>query len=156
MNCKDVKENLIELLAEDPADPAMTAHVRECGACAQELDSLRKTMALLDEWEAPEPSPYFLTRLQAHVKEERNKAPQGWLSWFRRPVMAVSLAAILAGGAVFYRLNVGGTVSPPEHGTAVGDLQALEKNQDFYANSDLLEELASTEQQQQLQQDPLE
>ena len=63
MNCHDVKENLIELLAEGPADPAVAAHVKECQSCAQELESLRSTMALMDEWEAPEPSPYFLTRL---------------------------------------------------------------------------------------------
>src|SRR6202023_1925002 len=105
MNCNEVKENLIELLAQGPADPAVTGHVKECSACAQELESLRKTMALLDEWEAPEASPYFLTRLQAHVKEERAQAPQGWLAWMRRPVMAVSLAAVLAAGAVFYQLN---------------------------------------------------
>ena len=81
MNCNNVRENLIELLAEGPADAAITAHVKECSACSQELDGLRKTMALLDEWEVPEASPYFLTRLQAHVKEERTKAPQGWFDW---------------------------------------------------------------------------
>src|SRR5437763_998943 len=145
MNCNDVRENLIELLAPGPADAAITAHVKECSACSQELDGLRKTMALLDEWEAPEASPYFLTRLQAHVREakevkdERNYAAQGWLAWLRRPIMAVSLAAILAGGAVFYQLRlpptIPGPVGPPPAGTAVGDLEALEKNHDLYVNS---------------------
>jgi hypothetical protein len=148
MNCNNVRENLIELLAEGPADAAITAHVKECSACSQELDGLRKTMALLDEWEVPEVSPYFLTRLQAHVKEERNKAPQGWFAWLRQPIMAVSLAAVLAAGAVFYQLNTasnnGGKVipvSPAPAGTAVGDLEALEKNHDLYVNSDLIDEM---------------
>ncbi|MFI5106756.1 MAG: hypothetical protein ACHP79_17670, partial [Terriglobales bacterium] len=61
MNCNDVRENLVELLTGGPADPQVQAHLSQCGACTEELASMRKTMALLDEWEAPEPSPYFLT-----------------------------------------------------------------------------------------------
>src|SRR5262250_1918143 len=95
MNCHDVRENLIELLAQGQADPALVTHVKECGNCARELESLRKTMALLDEWEAPEPTPYFLTRLQAHVREEQGKRPEGWLAWLRQPWLATALAAVL-------------------------------------------------------------
>ena len=149
MNCNNVRKNLIELLAEGPADAAITAHVKECSACARELDELRKTMALLDEWEAPEPSPYFLTRLQAHVKdvkEERKSAFEGWFSWLRRPVWAVSLATVLVAGGVFYQLNtpakhVTPPIGPPPAGSAVGDLEALEKNHDLYVNSDLIDEI---------------
>jgi hypothetical protein len=142
MNCNDVKENLIELLAEGPADAAVAAHVKECSSCSQELESLRKTMALLDEWEVPEASPYFLTRLQAHVREEHNKTPQGWFAWLRRPVTALSLVAVLAGGTVFYQLiKPPLVVTPPPVGSAVGDLEALEKNHDLYVNSDLIDEI---------------
>lgn len=143
MNCKDVKENLIELLAGESADAAQAAHVKECSSCSRELESMRKTMALLDEWEPAEASPYFLTRLQAHVREERNKAPAGWLAWLRRPVLAVSLAAVLAGGAVFYQISNGrqAIVGPPAVGTAVSDLEALERNHDLYVNSDLIDEM---------------
>ena len=150
MNCNDVRENLIELLAEGPADAAITAHVKECSACSRELDELRKTIALLDEWEAPGPSPYFLTRLQAHVKdvkEERKSASEGWFGWLRRPVWAVSLATVLVTGGVFYQLNAPKNptqppiISPAPTGTAVGDLEALEKNHDLYVNSDLIDEM---------------
>jgi len=149
MNCNDVRENLIELLAEGPADAAITAHVKECSACSRELDELRKTIALLDEWETPVPSPYFLTRLQAHVKdvkEERKSASEGWFGWLRRPVWAVSLATVLVAGGVFYQLNTPGKhvaqpIGPPPTGTAVGDLEALEKNHDLYVNSDLIDEM---------------
>ncbi len=85
MNCNDVRENLIELLTDGPADPQVKAHVSQCSACTEELGSMRKTMALLDEWESPEPSPYFLTRLRAHVKEEQQKAPASMFGWLRRP-----------------------------------------------------------------------
>lgn len=140
MNCKDVRENLIELLAEGQADPAVATHVKECSACAGELDSLRKTMSLLDEWEAPEPTPYFLTRLQAHVREEQGKQPEGWLGWVRQPWLATAMAAVLViGGAVY--LGVQRPAEPPSVG-AVTDLESLDKNHDLYVNTDLLDELS--------------
>ena len=145
MNCNEVRENLIELMADGRGDPALAAHVRECSTCTKELESLRSTMALLDEWKAPEPSPYFLTRLQAHVREEQQKQPEGWLAWLRRPALAVSLAAVLAAGGVFYRLvNVDHSGPAVEVGSigAVNDVEAQDKNHDLYVNTDLLDELS--------------
>jgi hypothetical protein len=144
MNCKDVRENLIELLSEGPGDPAVAAHVRECGACSGELESLRSTMALMDEWKAPEPSTYFLTRLQAHVREEQQKAPEGWMAWLRRPTLAVSLAAVLAAGGLFMRMSNFTHRDPgtPTVSAAVTDLESLDKNHDLLVNSDLLDELS--------------
>jgi hypothetical protein len=144
MNCNEVRENLIELLAEGYGDPAVAAHVRQCGTCTQELESLRKTMALLDEWEAPEPSPYFLTRLRAHVKEEREKAPahSSIFTWMRRPAMAVSLAAVLAAGGLLY-IGIGKPQidERPAVGTAVADVEALERNHELLVNTDLIDEM---------------
>ena len=143
MNCNDVRENLIELLTDGPADPQVTTHLSQCGACTEELASMRRTMAVLDEWEAPEPSPYFLTRLRAHVKEEREKAPSAnWVAWLRRPVLAVSLATLLATGGLLYRLSVG--VPPPDNGAvtdAVADIESLDKNHDLIIDTDLVNEL---------------
>jgi hypothetical protein len=145
MNCNDVRENLIELLAQGPspeglADPSLTAHVSQCRVCTEELESLRKTMALMDEWEVPEPSPYFLTRLRAHVKEERDKAPAkaSWLAWLRRPVLALSLVAVLAAGGVYYRLTI---VAPPPE-SPLADVEALDKNHDLLVSTDLVDELS--------------
>src|SRR5215469_7199605 len=142
MNCKDVRENLIELLTEGQADPAVATHVKECNACAGELESLRKTMSLLDEWEAPEPSPYFLTRLQAHVREEQHKQPEGLLARFRQPWLATALATVMvAAGAVY--LAVRPPIDQPSTpGTAVSDLESLDRNHDLYVNSDLLDEMS--------------
>ena len=138
MNCNDVRENLLELLTDGPADPQVTAHVRQCNACSEELASMRKTMALLDEWEAPEPSPYFLTRLRAHVKDEREKAPAGMFGWLRRPMLAAALATVLAAGGVIYRLTV--ATPPPDNG-AVADIESLDKNHDLIIDTDLVNEL---------------
>jgi anti-sigma factor RsiW len=114
------------------------AHVSQCSACTEELGSMRKTMALLDEWEAPEPSPYFLTRLRAHVKEEREKAPASMFGWLRRPMLAAALATVLAAGGVIYRLTV--ATPPPDNG-AVADIESLDKNHDLIIDTDLVNEL---------------
>lgn len=151
MNCKDVKENLIELVpagseTEHPADPALLAHVKGCRSCTEELDSLRSTMAMLDEWEAPEPSPYFLSKLQANVRAESERQPQGWFAWLRRPVMAASLAAVLVVGGVsipLIKMFQSGSADPQQvAGTAVGDLDSLDRNHDLLVSTDLLDEIS--------------
>src|SRR5919205_3959481 len=66
MTCKEVKEQFLDMTtASYTGAPAAEEHLRSCAACAGELASLRQTMALLDEWQAPEPSPYFNARLRA-------------------------------------------------------------------------------------------
>jgi len=144
MNCNDVRENLMDVLAEG-STPEVLAHLRECGSCAHEFDGLRKTMALLDEWQAPEPSPYFLTRLQAHVREEQQKAPAraGFLAWLRKPLLTLPLAAILAASGAFYTYLHWSPATPSGPSAAV-DVEALDKDHDLLtnANNDLINEMA--------------
>ena len=151
MNCNEVRENLIELLADGSAQPqealagsAVAVHVRECADCTRELNSLRETMALLDEWEAPEPSPYFLTRLRANVRDEREKAPahSGVFNWLRRPAMALSMATVLAAGGAIYTVLHQVEPPDPENIQAVADVESLERNHDVLVNTDLIDELA--------------
>jgi anti-sigma factor RsiW len=142
MNCNEVRENLIELISGGPADPQLTAHVSQCSRCTAELNSLRGTMAVLDEWEAPEPSPYFLTRMRAHLKEEREKAPAPrWVAWLRRPALAVSLATVLAAGGLTYRLIQVQSEGEKPSISAVADIESLDKNHDLIIDSDLVNEL---------------
>jgi hypothetical protein len=97
---------------------------------------LRRTMALLDEWQAPEPSPYFDVRLQARLREESAKQ-QRWFAWLRRPAMAVSMAIVLvAGVSVFWIEQYRQPVQPVVVGSAVSDLQVLDKNHDMLSDSD--------------------
>jgi len=118
-------------------------------------------MALLDEWQAPEPSSYFDVRLQARLREEIAKPQASWLAWLRRPVLAAALTVLIGvGGGLFFLENSGfynsggemaeiGSQVQAEPGTAVSDLQALEKNHDLYSNFELLDDL-------QLQHDVVE
>ncbi len=156
MNCNQIRELLPDLAAGMGASaPEVENHIASCADCAAHLRDLQKTMALLDEWQAPEPSPYFDTRLQARLREEMARPAAGWLSWLRRPAWAMSLAAVLFAGAL--AIGMGGksylfvaegipTTPPPlglpvQPGTAVGDLQALERNDELYADFDVLDEL---------------
>jgi anti-sigma factor RsiW len=147
MKCTEIRELLPDLAAGVvPAGPEVSEHVKVCADCAATLADFRKTMALLDEWQAPEPSPYFDVRLQARLREEAAKQPSRWLGWLRRPALAASLAAIVAVGALVFRMEESkrpttGPVAVAEPGTAVGDLQALDKNHDVYADSDLMDDL---------------
>jgi len=147
MKCEEVRELMMDAVTEAGAvDPRMTEHLQGCPVCANKLDDMRKTMALLDEWQAPEPSPYFDTRLQARLREEAAKPVAAWWHWFRNPALAASLALMMmiAGGVSFFtgrtaKPPIQAVVAPP--GTAVGDLQQLEKNHDIYADFDVLDDL---------------
>jgi len=124
-------------------------HLEGCGACAEQLKAMRSTMALLDEWKVPEPSPYFDVRLQARLREEMTKPQAGWVHWFRRPVLAAALTVIMGvgvglvvtRGSGIYNHGVEATVEPPAPGTAVSDLQTLEKNHEMYSDFELLDDL---------------
>lgn len=149
MKCKEIRERMPDLAAGlSTADPEMETHMQSCSACAGELEEFRKTMALLDEWTAPEPSPYFDTRLRARLREEMAASPaQSWLGWFRKPALAVSLAVLMVLSISLIRTDrethaVGkmATVAV-EPGSAVGDLQALDKNNEIYSDFDLLDDL---------------
>ena len=146
MQCTEYREQLFDVVTGEAA-PAVAAHFTSCPDCAQELESMRKTMALLDEWQAPEPSPYFDVRLQARLREEMAKPQAGWLHWFRRPVLAAALTVIIGIGIGLFLTRDGGHVNPPVSaadlgpGSPVSDLQTLEKNNDLYANFELLDDL---------------
>jgi anti-sigma factor RsiW len=157
MNCTQVREVIPDLAVDSKsATPDIEKHIGSCAECAAKLEGMRKTMALLDEWQAPEPSPYFDTRLHARLREEMARSQSrswGWMSWARRPAVALSLAAVIvAGGALagsrqmFVQTEEIATRPPVPSvpvlpGTAVGDLQALERNNDLYADFDVLDEL---------------
>ncbi|MGD0179822.1 MAG: hypothetical protein ABSC15_08410, partial [Terriglobales bacterium] len=71
MKCNEVRELMPELAAGlDAATPEVNEHLETCTGCAGQLKEFRQTMALLDEWQVPEPSPYFDVRLRARLREE--------------------------------------------------------------------------------------
>jgi hypothetical protein len=158
MNCNEIHELLPDLVVApgmEASTPEVEKHIASCPECAAHLSEFQKTMALLDEWQAPEPSPYFDTRMQARLREEMARPAAGWFNWMRRPAWAMSLAGLLFAGAL--TLGVVGksifvpteniATKPPalglpvQPGTAVGDLQALERNDELYADFDVLDQL---------------
>jgi anti-sigma factor RsiW len=156
MKCNETRELMPDLAAGLAAvTPEVKAHLDACAECSGKLEAFRQTMSLLDEWQAPEPSPYFDVRLRAHLREQSAKPSPGWLGWLGRPVLAASLALVMVVGVSLVRMNSGergkhattsqaamGSPAPAEPGTAVGDLQALEKNQNLYSDFDVLDDLA--------------
>jgi anti-sigma factor RsiW len=92
MSCNELRDQLVEVACGTEASAEVSKHVEGCAACATTLTELRKTMALLDEWEAPEPTPYFDVRLQARLREEKQKIQASWLDWFRKPVLGIAAA----------------------------------------------------------------
>jgi anti-sigma factor RsiW len=150
MNCNDVNAKLADvLLAPEELDPQVRSqldvHLARCEECREQLTELRATMALLDTWEAPEPNPYFLTRLHARLDEEREVVPVGWpLSWYEklrarlmygsrmtlRPVaaMAMTVAVLIGGGAYLGLNNWEQPAAPPVQAAVVQDLQTLDNN----------------------------
>src|SRR5208337_824550 len=157
MNCNQIRELLPDVITSAGIDaaklePEVKEHIASCAACAAHLGDLQKTMALLDEWQAPEPSPYFDTRLQARLREEMARPAAQGFHWLRRPAWAMSLAAVVFAGALLVGgkpyISQTGTIAtkppslglPVQPGTAVGDLQALERNEELYADFDVLDE----------------
>jgi hypothetical protein len=145
MNCNQIRELFPDLAAGlSAATPDMTQHLHACAGCTGELAEFRQIMALLDEWQVPEPSPYFDTRLKARLREESAR-PAGWMQWFRKPALAVSFAVLMV--ASFALVHIDNSNKPKtmvtvvEPGSAVGDLQALDKNHDLYSDFDVLDDL---------------
>ena len=155
MKCEEIREIMPDLASGLMGmTPEIGGHLADCSECAGKLAEFRQTMALLDEWRAPEPSPYFDVRLQARLREEMARPQAGWMTWFRRPVLAAALTVLMAiGVGLFLGKNHGiyksddeiadmdSPMQPAEPGTAVSDLQALEKNHDLYSDFDLLDDL---------------
>jgi hypothetical protein len=155
MKCEEIREMMPDLAFEVTGmTPEINGHLAGCGACAGKLEEIRKTMALLDEWQAPEPSPYFDVRLQARLREEMAKPQAGWLAWIRRPVLAAALTVLMAVGVGLFLSKGSGIYKGDDEvalndnsaqstgpGTAVSDLQALETNHDLYSDFDLLDDL---------------
>ena len=158
-NCKGMDEKLANLLLDPAAAktalPAnVQAHLAGCDRCRWELDERRATMNLLDAWKTPEPSPYFLTRLEARLREEREAAPAGWLATLRarfafqpaahvRPLAAMALTVVLlvGGGAYLGITNWNQPPAIPPQTAVVHDLQTMESNAQLL---DQLETLSSS------------
>lgn len=140
MTCNKINAKLADLLFEpETVSAEIRAHVDTCERCREELAGLKATMNLLDGWEAPEPSPYFDSKLAARLREEKDAAPAGIIERFRawleygtnhnlRPIAATALTVLLAvGGATYAGLSLQHPKAVPAS-ASVKDLQLLDHN----------------------------
>lgn len=155
MNCTEAETKLADLLLDPETVPAkVQEHIAECDACRTQVDDLRAMMNLLDEWKAPEPSPFFMTRMQARMREERDAAPSGWFArrlaalrasfaygpvTQRKPLvaMAMTVLLLLGGGAYLGMTDWTQTQQQTQQTAVVHDLQLLD------SNAQLLDQLES-------------
>ena len=146
MKCGNLRDELMEavLNGSELASPSVQEHLAVCPACAGEVASLRQTMDLLDEWRAPEPSPYFSARLRARMREEHTAQSPGWLAWLRRPAVVTAAAALLAVGVgllegahwkSWHPRTIADSTS-----SAVNDLQYLDSHADLFSDFDALDD----------------
>jgi anti-sigma factor RsiW len=141
--CNAMEDKLADmLLAPESVSAKVFAHVAGCEACTRELAELRATMTLLDTWQAPAPSPFFMTRMNARLNEERQAEPAGWFERLRtrfvygnhlhaRPLVATALTVVLLLGGGTYLGIVGDwdhSAAAPPQAAVVHDLQVLDNN----------------------------
>src|SRR5215471_7165913 len=151
MKCGKLREELMEAVLSGPelANPAVQKHLAACATCAEEVTSLRRTMELLGEWQAPEPSPYFSARMRARMREERTHAPGGFWAWLRRPAIVTAAVGLIAVGVsmlegIHWKTTnaqnlAQKTAQTVNTSAAVSDLQYLDNHADLFADFDALD-----------------
>jgi hypothetical protein len=150
MTCPEIKNTLAEVVYESrPLPEEIRTHLAKCAGCTAELAEMEATWKLLDEWQAPEPSPFFDAKLYAQLRTEQAKAPASFLervkAWWlystnlqMRPVAAGALAMMLAVGGGTFALLDHETPAPPTSAT-VRDLQSYDGNAQLFQQLNALD-----------------
>ena len=154
MDCRKMNAQLTDLLLDAAAVPAeVRRHVEDCALCRTQLAELNATMALLDQWQAPEPTPYFDGKLHARLRSEQSAPPAGFLERLRarllfgsnlhmQPLVAGALAlVILIGGGTYADLRLH---SAPRESATVRDLQSLDGNAQVFQQLDSVDQQDDT------------
>jgi hypothetical protein len=152
MTCLEMNENVAELLLESrPLSDEARKHIAECAGCAEELAAMQKTWKLLDEWQAPEPSPFFDAKLYARMRVEQTTAPasfferaKAWLLYSSklqmRQLAAGALATVVViGGGTFALLDYQQPAPVAQTSATVGDLQSYDGNAQLFQQLNALD-----------------
>lgn len=153
MICRKVRANLANLLFDPQSVPVeLRNHLEDCAECNMELASLEATMNLMDEWEAPEPSPYFDSKLGVRLREEQRAEPAGVVERMRarllfgsnlhlRPIAVGALALlIIIGGGTYAGLMSSGSSAPVKTSATVEDLKSLDDNAQVFQQLNSLDQ----------------
>jgi len=106
MNC-DAKEKLFSYAHQmlEPAEAEeVCLHLAKCAQCGQVVEAYRKLDLALDDWTAPEPSPWFDARVRSRLAASE-KAKSGFLGFGRLRVLAVSVLSVVLLVAGFIALR---------------------------------------------------
>ena len=112
---------------------------KERNGAVPDEQAMHEIMALLDEWQAPEPSPWFDARMMARFREEQQREPEGLLARMRdrwlynsnsamRPAMVGALAVLMVAGGGGYWQALHIQKAQPTVSAAVHDLQVMDSN----------------------------
>ena len=158
-DCRNFQNQLPDLILTPGArpSPAAVAHMRICPPCTEQYQSFMATFAVLDTWKAPEPSPYFDSKMQVRLREEQAAPPMGWFESLAtrlrlntgrslRPALAGALAlALIAGGGSFIGLRPAPVVAPPPPASApLNHLHLHDRNAHPFQELDQLQQDENT------------
>ena len=103
--------------------------------------AMHEMMALLDDWKAPEPTPWFDARMMARFREEVQREPEGFFARLRdrflygntatlKPMLAGAMALLLvAGGGSWLEVShLQQSAKPAAVSATVQDLQLIDNN----------------------------
>ena len=103
---------ILHYYGESDEAPAIETHLAGCPACRQELERLRRVLALVDVQEIPEPGPAFEREVWARLAPQLEAHRRSWLS----RIFPAGRHWVLAGGvaALLLAAFVAGRWSQPE------------------------------------------
>jgi hypothetical protein len=158
--CKTIEASLPALLPDLLLDPAavpvaIQKHVEACDPCRaaieRELAGHREAMRLLEDWSAPEVTPYFESRMAALLREEQQRPRAGVIervrSWMlltnlhMKPMAGVAALGLLLaiGGGAYVDLTQSQPAPVPQASATVRDLQSLDDNAQIFQQMNSLD-----------------
>ncbi|MEA3504106.1 MAG: zf-HC2 domain-containing protein [Bacteroidota bacterium] len=113
MNCKDFEKNMIDFIEgalSKAMQIAMQEHIDNCNRCKRVFQDVKSTYSLLGNEDKPELKPFFMTRLEQRIENEKeNGIPVVRLQWLYSTAAAAIVVIGLALG-----VTIGKNISPAQ------------------------------------------
>jgi hypothetical protein len=150
-DCSAMEASMPDLLLNREGAPiSAQTHLASCADCTEELAAMERTMRTLGDWQLPEPSPFWMSKMGARLREEQERPARGWARFSEgvrtrlwvsnhtlRPVGVAALGLLLAVcGGTWLNLEEQ-PAQPVQASNTIRDLQSLNQN------AQVFQELAS-------------
>jgi anti-sigma factor RsiW len=100
MNCKSMEKSLVTYLdgkASGSERRSVEAHLAVCAECHERAEQFRLLFGVLDEWQAPPPSPGFDAAVRARVTQSQARGSfWAWLMPSPRAAFALTAVVLLS------------------------------------------------------------